>query len=368
MKIAFIDFVYFYDAGRPEKGEPLGGTTSAICFLAREFVASGAECVFFNRVAAPCAAHGIQSLPLSALADHLGHDSFDAYIFCGRWSRELAELVRTHTKKPLIAWMHESVFVTPLTPALDAFDGVVYVSEWQQGLNQAAALPRWKQTVIRNAMNPAVAMPFGADGVLAAKTEPPLLLYAGSFARGAFHIPPILDALRALRSDFTVELFCNLDPSREAQQDAVYIDWLRNLPNIAHVGMVGQTELARRMRRASVFLAPNPWPETSCIALIEALASGMRAVATARAALPETAAGYARLVSIDGADESVRFDMPVDHAAFATEVAEALRAREEDVPGTEEALQRQVDYFRAHYQWSQRVQPWMDFIDNLKRG
>ncbi len=49
MRLAFIDFVYHYDAARPDSGEPLGGTTSAVCFLAREMVKTGVECVFFNR-------------------------------------------------------------------------------------------------------------------------------------------------------------------------------------------------------------------------------------------------------------------------------------------------------------------------------
>ena len=86
MRLAFIDFIYAYDAARPETDEPLGGTTSAICFLARALVAAGVDCVFFNRIAAPCQAHGIRRLPLQALADEIGPDTYDAYIFCGRWA------------------------------------------------------------------------------------------------------------------------------------------------------------------------------------------------------------------------------------------------------------------------------------------
>ncbi|MDE1900774.1 MAG: glycosyltransferase family 4 protein [Alphaproteobacteria bacterium] len=357
MKIAFIDFVYHYDAARPEKDEPLGGTTSAVCFLARELQKSGVACTFFNRVTAPCAAHGIASLPLPQLGDEIERGGYDAYIFCGRWSRELVELVRAHTKKPLIAWMHESAFAHPFTPALDAFDGVVYVSDWQQRVNAPSARPHWRQTVIRNAMNPAVAasFPAGAD-ILPAKSSPPVFLFAGSFARGAFHIAPLLEKIRPHCKDFLVEMYCNLDPSRDPEKDAAYIDWLRGLPNIAHVGMVGQGELAARMKRASVFLAPNPWPETSCIALIEALASGLSAVATSRAALPETAAGFARLIPIDAPDDQTRFDMPIDYDAFAAHVVDVLRSRDES------ALRRQVDFFHAHYQWSQRVAPWTDFL------
>lgn len=365
MHLAFVDFVYHYDAARPEAGEPLGGTTSAICFLARELVRAGVACTIYNRTEVAAHAHGVATMPLQALGDALEAQAHDAYIFCGRWSKELVALTRANTKAPLIAWMHESAFVPPLTPALDEFDGVVYVSEWQQRVNAAAARPHWRQAVLRNAMNPAVAASFIEDtAILSAKAAPPVLLFAGSFARGAFHVAPLLERLRPRMAaaglvDFSVELFCNLDPSRNPEQDAAYITWLRGLPNISHVGMVGQTELAARMKRASVLLAPNPWPETSCIALIEALASGLCAVATARAALPETAAGFARLIPIEAADDQARFDMPVDYEAFADAVVAALVARDEA------ALRAQVDYFRAHYQWAQCVAPWVAFIETL---
>ncbi|MDR3449700.1 MAG: hypothetical protein P4M15_08155 [Alphaproteobacteria bacterium] len=366
MHLAFVDFVYNYDAARPDTDAPLGGTTSAICFLGRELVKENIQCTFFNRMVAPCEAYGITSLPLQSLGDEIASDKYDAYIFCGRWSAELVGLVRTHTKKPLIAWMHESAFAPPLTPALDDFDGVIYVSEWQKRVNAASAKLKWKQAVIRNAMNPAVADSFAPDEeILAAKAKPPVLLFAGSFARGAFHIAPLLDKIRLRRSDFSVEMYCNLDPSRDPEKDAAYVAWLRGLPHIAHIGMVGQRELARKMKRATVLLMPNPWPETSCITLIEGLASGLEAVITARAALPETAAGFARQIPITDADGQMRFDMPLDYTAFAAQVIEAMDVRTRDPAATEARLRQQIAYFHANYQWSQRVAPWLAFVSGL---
>lgn len=369
MRLAFVDFVYHYDASRPEVDEALGGTTSAVCFLARELVKAGIPCAFFNRIPESRQAHGITSYPLHVLSEILGREDYTAYVFCGRWSEEWVKLVRAHTNAPLIAWMHESAFSSPFTPALEAFDGVVYVSDWQKHVCQASAQPHWRQAVIRNAMNPAVAASFPADAeIRGVKTTPPVLLFAGSFARGAFHIPPLIEKIRAARTDFSVEMFCNQNPSRNAQQDATYIDWLHEQPNIAHVGMVGQSELAQRMRAASVFLAPNPWPETSCIAMIEALASGMHVVTTSRAALPETASGFARHVPIEAPDDPIRFDAPIDYDAFAYEVLRALSPCEEGSPAIETQLRRQIDFFHANYQWAQRVAPWLDFIQLLAGG
>jgi glycosyltransferase involved in cell wall biosynthesis len=367
MHLAFVDFIYSYDAARPDSCEPLGGTTSAICFLAREMAKAGVSCTFFNRVKTPQKAHGIKSLSLQALSDEIGRGVYDAYIFCGRWTTELVGLIREHTKVPLIAWMHESVFALPMTPALDIFDGVVFVSEWQRSINQNALKPEIKHIVLRNAMNPLAHLSFAAnEPILAAKTKPPVFLFAGSFARGAFHIPPLLDKIRAFRKDFSVEMFCNLDPSRDPERDAVYVEWLRSQPNIGHIGMVGQKELLHRMRGASIMLMPNPWPETSCITMIEGMASGLDVIATSRAALPETASSFARFVPIEAADDPVRFDMAIDYDAFASSVLDALRMREENPDAVEARLRRQIDYFHANYQWAQRVTPWLEFIEALR--
>jgi glycosyltransferase involved in cell wall biosynthesis len=129
--------------------------------------------------------------------------------------------------------------------------------------------------------------------------------------------------------------------------------------------MVGQRELARHMQRASVLLMPNPWPETSCIALIEGLASGLSAVITNRAALPETAAGFARQIPIDDPDDQTRFDMPLNYDAFAAAVLDILRQRDEQSDQMESELRRQIDHFHTHYQWRQRVSSWANFIKKI---
>lgn len=363
MHLAFVDIVYDYTADRPDTPLSLGGTTSAICFLARELVKTGVGCTFFNKIKRPAEAHGIPSHPLETLIDERANPKYSAFIFGGRWVDWLADHIREKTKAPLIAWMQESQFAPPLTPVMKSFDGVVFNSEWQKKVNQAHVLPHWKQTVIRNAMNPRFAALFGeGESILAAKSTRPILLYAGTTPRGAFHLPAILERLHARRTDYSMEICCDCLPTRDPNANAEYLNRIRNLPNVAHVGMVGQRELAEKMKRAALLVSPNPWPETSCIALIEALSAGLCAITTNRAVLPETSEGFAQHIAIDDADHPLRFDMPMPYEAFAEAIARTMTLWLNEPDQTGHRLRAQVDHFLNRYQWSQRVAPWIEFI------
>jgi glycosyltransferase involved in cell wall biosynthesis len=197
---------------------------------------------------------------------------------------------------------------------------------------------------------------------MAAKSRPPVLLYAGATPRGIIHMPVLLDHLRVKQNDFTVEMYCKCAPSRDPKANDEYLNRMRALPHVTHAGMVGQRELLRRMKRAALMVSPNPWPETSCITLMEAMAAGLSAVTTNRAALPETAAGFARHVALDDADHPTRFDMPLPYEQFAQAISAAMDEWTQDPADMEQKLRAQIMYFKAHYQWGQRVQPWLEFL------
>ncbi len=369
MHLAFVDIVYGYTADRPESGQSLGGTTSGVCFLARELKKLGIDCTFFNKIEQPAESHGIRSLPLEALIDERSNPAYSAFIFPGRWVEWLVNLIREKSTRPLIGWMAESQFNPELVPALKAFDGMVYVSEWQKRVNQSFVHPHWQQTVIRNAMNPNFANLFPPiEPILAAKTKRPVLIYSGVTPRGSFHLPAVLDALRPRRTDFSMEIYCDCLPSRDPDANAKYVGWIKNLPNIAHVGMIGQTELAQRMKRGAVLVSPNPWPETSCIALIEAMAAGLCAITTNRAALPETGEGFPQHIPVEDIDHPLRFDIPMLYEAFAEAIDQTLNGWLNQPIETEQRLRRQIDHFVSRYQWSQRTAPWIEFIESISRG
>lgn len=363
MHFAFIDIASAYGAGRPDEGEPLGGTTSAVCFLAREMVKAGLSCTFFNKIRERQTSCGVRALPLESLIDERFNSDYSAFVFCGRWTEWMVRMVAESARVPLIGWMHESLLGTQFVPALPEFRGMVFVSEWQRRVNRSMVPPACRQVVIRNAMNPAFAALFShRESILAAKPNSvPAIVYAGATPRGALHMPGVIEALRKKTADFSVEIFSSCAPSRDASENEICLNAMKSLPRVTHVGMVGQSELARRMKAASVMAMPNPWPETSCIAMIEAMAAGLMIVSTDRAALPETAAGFARHVAVEDADHPARHDMPIPYEAFADGIAAAWEQRLREPEAVEARLRAQVDAVVSHYQWEQRVAPWIEF-------
>ena len=362
MHLAFVDIAYGYTAGRPEQDTPLGGTTSALCFLARALRDAGISCTIFNKLTEPASAHGIQSLPLEMLTEERRNPAYTAFIFCGRWADWLVAHIAETAQAPLIAWMHESSFGGQLVPALPQFKGVAFVSDWQARVNQPYVPPGRKQAVIRNAMGPWYESMFAPEtSITALKT--PLAVYIGATPRGLLHLPGIWPQIHAACPELELRIFANPAPTADPGQNAAFAAQLRAMPGVSHVGMAGQPRLAAALQQASFYLAPNPFPETSCIALIESMSAGLCCITTARAALPETAHGFAALLPVAAADDPHIFTQPLDHTEFAAVATRIIQDRLRSPAGWEERLRAQVSFFQHHYRWRDRVAPWTDFVN-----
>ena len=109
----------------------------------------------------------------------------------------------------------------------------------------------------------------------------------------------------------------------------------------------------------AVLAYPNTYPETSCIAVREALAAGCRVVTTALAALPETTAGFARLVP-PGEDRAAYRDGFVAATVAALEEGAAA-----DLSALESRLRRQVDQVAAASNWPSLAGLWAEWLRGL---
>ncbi|MDD4866090.1 MAG: glycosyltransferase family 4 protein [Mycobacterium sp.] len=366
MDIVFVDVAaWAYHPDTPF-ARPLGGSQSAACYLTPELAKLGHHVTLASRNAEPRAVRGVQCQPVPGMEDGVLRNADCVVHMGGVIAARLAELkARCRPAARHILWTghaHDQPFVAALAqPEIRArFDGFAMVSEWQAAcFHQAFGLDPARIAILRNAVGPAFTDLFGGDAILAAKTGPPRLCYTSTPFRGLDRLLAAFAHIRAAVPDAHLEIYSSmavysalLDPYQPLYEMA------RDSPGVTYHGSVAQPALARALRSATMLAYPNTFPETSCIAVMEAMAAGCAVVTSDLGALPETGAGFIDLMA-PLAD-------PHAHAeAFAGRVIDLLAAREADPTGTEAHLQAQVAYAVAENNWARRAEQWSTWFSML---
>ena len=350
---------------------PLGGSQSAACYLARALAALGHEIFFLNQTRNPGRYADVTCVAWpSVTAQTLREFDLDVFVCLpgagsGKLLREALD-----AKTRLVLWTQHRVnqpAVEPLaqTEESESYDAFAFVSEWQRDeFRLGFGLPFVRTQIMRNAAAPAFVDLFPASRpILPQKTMPPVLAYTSTPFRG---LNLLLDAFPAIRQqvpEARLRVFSSMavyqqTAAADQQKYGALYQRCREMPGVEYVGGLDQPSLAREMQSVAVWAYPNTFPETSCIAALEAMASGCRIVTTALGALPETTAGFARLVPF-GSNGSL--DLP----RFVSETVAALREVQSGDPAVESSLRQQVEHIRENASWAVRAGLWMDWLGEV---
>ena len=132
----------------------------------------------------------------------------------------------------------------------------------------------------------------------------------------------------------------------------------RQMEGVEYIGSLPQPELARALRSVAVLAYPNTFAETSCIGVMEALAAGCSVVTSELGALPETGAGFARLIPV-GQSREAYLDQ------FIAQTARILREFSVRGSAMESELHRQVAHMNRTAVWQVRAQEWVRWLRTL---
>ncbi|CAN7430060.1 glycosyltransferase family 4 protein [Caballeronia sp. LjRoot34] len=367
MKICFAVASIEFDVATPLV-QPLGGTESCVCYLAQALAMRGHSVHLLSHNKNPGVRAGCVCLNI---LDHLSSAFFAAQQFDAVILVNLLEhvpILRTSILPPetaMLLWCHhdsDQAIVSALADAAvrQQLNATVFVSNYQrQRAQQTFGMVGRESTVIHNGLTPAFSNLFESPAsLLAAKRDNDIAVYTSTPFRG-------LDILFEIMSNAPPGVLLRSFAGMSVYQasDAPYAPLFARgaqLDNVDLVGPVSQPRLAQEMKNSSLFIYPNSFAETFCIAAIEGLACGLDLIVTDRGALPEVCGDFATYVPAEVMDK----DLPLAIQLFREALAVQTARKRADVDQWAEAKFKQAMSVSAQYSWEGRATEW----ETLLRG
>jgi glycosyltransferase involved in cell wall biosynthesis len=295
---------------------------------------------------------GGTELMLNALLQRLG-DSF---------AEEIEIIVRPQEideQKKNILWVHDLPADMPfMASAVERsnFDGIVFVSSWQQQLfNLNADVPFSESVVIKNAIEPIPEREKQDDGVVR-------LVYHSTPHRGLEILVPVFVELCKKYDNLRLDVFSNFDlyarPELNENYESLY-DICRSHEKITYHGTQPNSVVRDALASAHIFGYPSIWRETSCLCAMEAMSARCVVVAPNYGALAETLAGF-----------SIAYDYNENKHEHAQVFAAALDKAIEGVVNSryDQLLHFQKAYADSFYNWDSRISQWTSYLSFVKNN
>jgi len=340
--------------------EPLGGTQSAMVYLARELAALGHEPHIFCHCGELAGVFdGVSYHPVAALLPFSRQQPLDYLIAVAEEALLKLGIRARHT----LWWSHNDYsYVWQDSPDLRAelaatlaqrADKLITVSQWQADrLAEAFHLPPEHFFVSRNGVH----WPYFAAEPQ--PLSPPRLFYTSVPDRGLDILLEIFPRIRAAVPETELHIYggfevwgagVDADHSLAARLKAQGA----SLPGVSFHAPVTHGELAQRLLTGSLLVYPNHLAETSCIAALEAQAAGLPVITSVRGGLPETVSHEQSGLLIPGDPYSAEYQ-----AAFVAATVSLLRQpdlRQGMAQAARARIQKQFTWQVIAQEWSEQL-------------
>ena len=364
MRIIFIHrTVVDYTVETPYQ-RAIGGTEAAIAYLTAELARLGHAIVLLANPSSPGTYRGVECLNHKTALNRDLLNGADAVVVSneafGRTLRDMGVV------RPLVLWTQHDEG-QPAIEALDfsrerkAWTGIAFVSEWQrQEYLDTYMLAPEKLRVMRNAISPGFAAREPAEAWFT-RAEPPTLVYTSAPYRGLAVLLAAFPAIRSAIPGTKLRVFSGLSTTRGGPEDNQYKELHRQClatEGVDYVGPVSQPELAEALSGAAALAFPSIFAETSCIAAMEAMATGAIVLTSALGALPETLAGFGHMIP-------VRADRQLMAQEFAAMGIHALNTARSNPEAAATRRNEQIAFVQKNYTWPARAMEWQSYLFDL---
>ena len=261
-------------------------------------------------------------------------------------------------KKPTILWCHDT-WDDPESQHLKEeerrarFEKFVFVSNYQLSTyNLALQVPYAQSFVMQNAIDPIELKDKNEDQIK--------LIYHTTPHRGLnVAVAAIMELAKNYGDKIHFDVFSSFEAYGWKDRDKEFEDLFNNIrehPQMTYHGYQPNEKVREALQEAHIFAYPSIWPETSCIAAIEAMSAGCQIVCPNYAALPETTANFATMYQWS---EDIQFHANV----FANMLNAAIQNHYDE--NTQRKLLYQKNYTDNFYNWDLRASQWTGFLQGL---
>ena len=261
-------------------------------------------------------------------------------------------------KKPTILWCHDT-WDDPESQHLKEeerrarFEKFVFVSNYQLSTyNLALQVPYAQSFVMQNAIDPIELKDKNEDQIK--------LIYHTTPHRGLnVAVAAIMELAKNYGDKIHFDVFSSFEAYGWKDRDKEFEDLFNNIrehPQMTYHGYQPNEKVREALQEAHIFAYPSIWPETSCIAAIEAMSAGCQVVCPNFAALPETTANFATMYQWS---EDIQFHANV----FANMLNAAIQNHYDE--NTQRKLLYQKNYTDNFYNWDLRANQWTGFLQGL---
>ncbi len=371
MRITFVDDIAWDYTIDTAYRRPLGGSQSALCYLAEALAQAGHQVSLLNNTTTPGVSRGVSVRSLNGDLSAALRPPPDAVIVLNStgWGHRLRPVLGAHGA--IVLWLslahdQEMMFALREPKERASYQAFAFISDWQaRAFRDAFGTEPARASVLRYGVGPGFENLFADCGaILEAKARPPVLAYCSAPFRGlhvlAYYAFP---RLRAFVPGLRLKVFSSMKmyPYVDGDQDQTFAELYqvcRDTEGIEYIGGVPQPELARELKAATMLAYPCTWPETACLAVMEAMAAGCWIVTSDFAVLPETTAGFGRLVP---------YQEDGDIRAFANGFVDAALGVLDGCDGrdAETHLQGQVDHINRTSTWPIRARECVAWLEGL---
>lgn len=235
------------------------------------------------------------------------------------------------------------------------FSKIVAVSDWQmQMYNIISGVPYAESFVIKNAIDPIPVEKKEYNGTVN-------LIYHTTPHRGLEILIPVFEELSRIHDNIHLDVYSSFSIYGWEERDKQYqqlFDRCRNHPKITYHGAVPNEEIRQALVKSHIFAYPSIWPETSCLAAIEAMSAMNLVVCPNFAALAETCSNFAMMYQFNE-------NKNLHAVQFAHTLDIAIKTVIQNRGTTYPYLDFQKQYFDYFYSWDKRKGEWLALLNSL---